>query len=592
MSDTNPLPNDPDPSVTAPPAAPSEPELPPDEMVQIGAGIDFTDPNSPLAPYYLRATDVAAAAFLTMVFSLITLSIPLYHTDIWAHLRFGEEIVQGRWPQHEPFPESYADKEAPYVHYQWLVQAGGYLIYTAGHKLAPADPDHQLAAGALFLTTAQALIVTLRLLLLYLAFKRLTNSPPVALAGIMLVALMGSFVHLFIIRPQIVGELAFAAVLLALSRPVLSKRAIVVVPLVFLLWANCHGSYPIGFVLLGTVFVGRVLQVLWEGRGAATTFGGRMRAALSAAWSDSGARRLGLVLLLSVAATCINPHGPQLLIEGFKLSQNKNIADMEEWKPLPYGESPHYVIFASVLLLAWVLRASPRPLGPTAVLLLLGFGLQSVLHARYVVWWTMIFPWVIVPHVHAVFQRQRWSWLDDPSVLSFRKTALAVLIVLSLLCWSPLSWWILYRQAPELKGRVVARTPVEAARKIHGENDGKKRVIFASETQGDYLLWALRGEPNLRISCYTHVHLFTREHWEKCLIVKNAAPGWRKVLENEFDADYLVLDYDVYEQEEHLKRGERPGAFNLIDHIRKLPKVWRVVDEKPVFLAERIRATP
>jgi hypothetical protein len=584
MSDTNPLPNDPETSVTNRPAAPSETELPSD-VVQVGAGIDFTDPNSPLAPFYMRVTDVVAAAFLAIVFSLMTQAVPIHHTDVWAHLRFGEEIVQGRWPQHEPFPESYADKEAPYIHYQWLVQAGGYLIYMAGHKLAAADSDHQLAGGALLLTSVQALIVVLRLLLLYLAFKRLTNSPPIALVGIVLVTAMSSVVHLGIIRPQIVGELAFAAVLLALSRPVLSKRALIAVPLVFLVWANCHGSFPIGFVLLGTVFAGRVLQVLWDCRR------GGVRAALTAAWSDTGARRLALLLLLSVAATNINPHGPRLLIEGFKLSQNKNIADMEEWKSLPYAASPHYVVFASVLLLAWLLRASPRPLGVTAVLLLLGFGLQSVLHARYVVWWTMVFPWVIVPHLHAALERRRVSWLDDPSVPSFRKTALAVLMVLSLLCWSPLSWWLLYHQAPELKQRVVPQTPVEVARTLNSLDHDKKRVVFASESEGDYLLWAIRNA-DMKISCYTHVHLFTREHWEKCVIVKQAAPGWRDVLEKDFDADYLVLEYNEYEQEEHLKNGQRPGTFNLIDHVKKLPSVWHVIEEKPVFFAERIRPAP
>ena len=32
--------------------------------------------------------------------------------------------AQRGWPAHEPFPESMADKEAPYIHFQWLTQVG------------------------------------------------------------------------------------------------------------------------------------------------------------------------------------------------------------------------------------------------------------------------------------------------------------------------------------------------------------------------------------------------------------------------------------------------------------------------------------
>src|SRR4051812_47732423 len=42
-------------------------ELPP-HLRQIGAGIDFADPNSPLAPYYLRTSDVLAVGLLAALF--------------------------------------------------------------------------------------------------------------------------------------------------------------------------------------------------------------------------------------------------------------------------------------------------------------------------------------------------------------------------------------------------------------------------------------------------------------------------------------------------------------------------------------------
>ena len=143
-------------------------------------------------------------------------------------------------------------------------------------------------------------------------------------------------------------------------------------------------------------------------------------------------------------ATMVNPHGPQLLYESYALSRNPNISTMEEWKPLPFNNSVHTVFLGSVLLLAVLLRLSPRRFTPAQVILLLGFGLQSVAHARMVVWWIMVFAWVAMPHLRAVLGRfiGRIPWLDDPSLPSFRKTMAAVAVTASLLLWSrPPSGW-------------------------------------------------------------------------------------------------------------------------------------------------------
>ena len=228
--------------------------------MQVGAGIDCTTPPSSRASWSCQVSHVLTALILGLIFLLVCW-YPLWHTDLWGHLRFGEQIVRQRgWPAHEPFPESMADKEAPYIHFQWLTQVGAYLIFEAGRWLSAPDADHQLGGGALMLGQAHAALVVLRFLLLFWAFQRLTNSPALALAGLVLVLIPSVAIHLRIIRPQILGELGFAAVLFALSRPILSRWALLGVPLVFLIWANCHGSFLMGFVLLGAALVGRVVE--------------------------------------------------------------------------------------------------------------------------------------------------------------------------------------------------------------------------------------------------------------------------------------------------------------------------------------------
>ena len=550
----------------------------------LGAGIDFTDPNSPLAPLYLRGSHVLFVTFLAVLFAWAT-HWPVFHTDVWAHLRFGEAIVKTRaLPAHEDFPESFADHEAPYIHYQWLAQAGAYLVFAAGEALSAPDADARLGGGALMLSTAHGLIVVLRLVLLFVAFRRLTGSPAAAAAGAFLVALMGAFVHLYILRPQILGELAFAAVLAALARPVLSRRALVLVPLVFLLWANCHGSFPMGWVVLGAALAGRAAEAARDAAGGYVAALSSPGAALAAAVSDVATRRLAAVLVLSVAATAINPHGPALLYESWALSKNPNIPFMEEWKPLPPLTPVGVVFLASVLLLAPLLRLSPARFTPTQVLLLLGFGLQSVAHARVVVWWCMVFVFAALPHLDAVARRLIPRWAEDRSVPSFRKTALAALVAaVFVVGWSAPSLWMRFDDsAPRGSHRVTAVTPVKAAEQIRARHaPDKKLFVFASETMGDYLLWALRDlEPPVRLSCYTHVHLFPPEHWRKCFAVKSGDRHWQRILD-EWGADVLVLDYDVHS-------GGKPGGFDLIDKVKK-SGAWTVVPgfEKPVFVAER-----
>ena len=601
---------------------------PDEELIVVGAGLDLADPNSPLAPFYLRGSHVVLAVLLTAFFAVFTQIVPVWHTDVWAHLRFGEEIVRHEWPRHEPFPESFADKEAPYIHYQWLAQAGAYLVYEAGAALSPPDADHRLGGGALMLVTAHALIVVLRLLLLYVAFQRLTGSPPAALFGVLLVCIMGGVVHLWILRPQVLGELAFAAVLLPLSRPVLSRRALVAVPLVFLLWANCHGSFAMGFMLLGAVAAGRAIEVIWgEDRSLAALRTALLapRDRVRALLADLQFRRLALLVGLLVLATMVNPHGPVLLYKSYTLSQNPNIPTMEEWKPLPYKNAVHTVFLASVVLLAILLRLSPRRFTPAQVLLLVGFGLQSVAHARMVVWWVMVFAWVAVPHLHAVVGRYlRPWWLDDPSVPSLRKTILAAVAAGALLLWCRPAWWLIYGEALAAEGCVTevtprlvlaeiraadptralggllsAPTPWEAAcvanaiETLRGEEwQRRPRVVFCSETLGDYLLWDSRGQssaPPVRLSCYTHAHLLKEEYWARCMRIKNAAPNWQELLD-EMGADFIVLEDDLYEQSQHSGAGKAPGFSNLIDRIRAARDRWQVISApgQPVFMAQRV----
>jgi hypothetical protein len=510
------------------------------EFRPLGAGFDFADPNSPLAPYYLRASHLVAVALLAVVFVFVTY-VPLWHTDVWGHLKFGQWIVEnGCLPKEEPFCP-HATYRAECIDYCWLSQSGFYLIYHAGEWLAGGKGLLRMEGGVALLRTTHALLLVLRCVLLLLAFRRLTRSLPLACLGVVFVLLIG-IGHVAILRPQVVGEVLLAGLLFLLSRPVLSRTALVAVPLLMVVWANAHGSYSAGLLLLGGCLAGRAISACrsarsWDPRRA---------------WADVQVSRLAWALLFSlVAIAVLNPHGPKLFWQTLQMTRHPNVVAMDEWQPLAWSpsEGGFWFYLVSLLLLAGTQLFSPQWYSPTQLILILTFGIQPCLHQRMMVWWLMLVPWLILPHWAVIRGRLSWSWLEHESVPSFRKTLLAGMLMVVALCWSTPGQWLISGGPWPLQGAVSEGTPWRLAAQLTRPQDARAGwlpalgqwlkahylqgryagTIFASETQGDYLLWALPARMPLFV--YAHVHLFTPEHWEECATVKRGEPGWRAVLD-------------------------------------------------------------
>src|SRR5262249_3467084 len=228
----------------------------------------------------------------------------------------------------------------------------------------------------------------------------------------------------------------------------------------------------------------------------------------------------------------------------WELSHNPNIATMNEWRTLPLNWFACVLMFGPAALAVIVLVLDRKQATPFQVLLLLLFGWQAVSHARMFVWWSMVVTWVLLPHLAAVWWRGLPAWLAEPDSLSFRRSIMAALTVVVLMLWTPAARWVCFGEAPRGTEWVHRQTPLGVAaylREQYREDPTLLRGVFCSETVGDYLLWDLRLEPPLRLSCYSHVHLLTPQHWYECLIVKNGAPGWEEILRR-WQVQYLIVE--------------------------------------------------
>jgi hypothetical protein len=525
---------------------PDEPPL--EEPDPLGAGIDFTDPSSPLAPFYCQASHVAAAGLLALVFTFASF-IPLWHTDIWGHLKFGQWMVEhGRLPRREPFC-ALADGQAPGLHAYWLVQSSLYLLYHTGELLAGGDAQQRMAGGVEALRTVLALVLLARCAVLLVAFRRLSGSLPLAclLLAAMLLASVG---HVTVLRPQAIAELLFALLLLALSRPIPSRLAVVLVPLLLVLWANMHGSFPAGLMLLGGFLAGRAVSACWVGR---------MRGALT----DGGVRRLALALALSLAGIALlNPHGPGIYLRTVAMGRHPNVQMMDEWQPLAahFNGALGYLYGGMLVLLLLAYFLGRRACTPAHLIVLVGFAVGPLLHLRMMVWWYMVVPWLLCAWWPAVRETLAPEAVEGGGEPSLRKTILALGLACLLVSWSAPFRWLTSGSPGPLARILYAGTPWRVAEQLrdpqaealpalrrelarHYPGGRFAGVVFASETQGDYLVWAL--PPEVPVFLYTHVHLFPPEVWAQCAVVKVAAPAWRAVLDHHY-VNLVVMEPDMY----------------------------------------------
>src|SRR5437588_371792 len=135
------------------------------------------------------------------------------------------------------------------------------------------------------------------------------------------------------------------------------------------LWANLHGSFFTGFVLLGCAIAARVLS----------------------SRSLYAARPYVLTLVGCLLASLINPYGPGLLVYVASIGSNPVIRDyITEWSPTSVSWREGIMFFTSVAVLGGIILKSRLRLTVLEVLVLLAFGYLAWSSIRAVVWWGLV----------------------------------------------------------------------------------------------------------------------------------------------------------------------------------------------------------
>lgn len=272
------------------------------------------------------------------------------NTDLGWILAFGRDAVRdGVLPRTNTY--SFLDPQHPVVMHEWLACIGAFLLHRAG--------------GAAALVTAKWVLAASTVLLVWLAVRHQTTS----LLATLLILLLSAHTlraSLLLVRPQLFSWLMLAFVVLAVTtgRKALLRASVPA----FALWANLHGGFFAGYLVLGLGCAGLLVERLLGGPA-----------------SEVSTPELLLLPGLAVAATLLNPYGAGLLVHTFHHATDPVRLLNQEWTSLwpPTADTAApLAIFAVVVAVAgWLLPwREVRTWG--LLLMAVGLGVAAHRHLR------------------------------------------------------------------------------------------------------------------------------------------------------------------------------------------------------------------
>jgi hypothetical protein len=243
--------------------------------------------------------------------------------DTWWHLVIGRHIlVTHSWPRAEIY--SFSAPGSEWMAHEWLAEVILALAARWGGLPGLMAVLFGLSAGITLLTY-------------YYSCLRCNNAKAAFVATLLLLPLAGVW---FTLHPQLFGYILLLVTLICIEHFRRGhERVLWVLPLVFLVWVNTHGTFTLGFVMLALYGLG----------GAFFEF--RLRK-LVAHRSPAGKRvQLMSVALVSLLTGCITPYGARLLANPLQMMwwQRAISSDLTSWQPIPL------TIWHGKFFLAWVL---------------------------------------------------------------------------------------------------------------------------------------------------------------------------------------------------------------------------------------------
>lgn len=292
----------------------------------------------------------------------------IFEGDTWWHITAGEHILATHTvPTSDIY--SFTSPGSPVIAEQWLGEVVLGASALLGGLRGMAALDILLAAGII--------------LLLYAYANVKARNAKAAFASC---ALMLPLIIIFLdLRPQLLGDIFLLITLIALESFRQGRlKTLWFLPALFLLWVNVHGTFAMGFAIVGLYWVGGAVNL-------------RLGTVHSQPWSSTERRHLGIVSLLSVLAATITPYGTRLFSFPLEMAlfYRLNMATYQEWKPPDFHGSfgGYFLIVLLLILVMHLIARMQYRLEEIGLLLLAVYG--ACVHTRLIVFFVMIAAGVI-----------------------------------------------------------------------------------------------------------------------------------------------------------------------------------------------------
>jgi len=284
--------------------------------------------------------------------------------DTWWHLAVAARILKTHvWPTHDIY--SFTAFGSPWIDYEWL-----------GNVVLDLFWKHCGLQGLIiFITTLAGIIMGL---LYYYSTSQSKNSKAAFVACALLVPLTSLQ---FTARPQMLGYALLIVTLICLEKFREGRPNFLWwLPVVFWLWVNTHGTFVLGFLILGVYWASGLREFQF----------GRIYARR---WTDTQRRQLELAFLLCLLASTLTPYGTQLAAYPLKMfsSQHQIMLTVQEWQPLDLSQF-YGKFFLALLMLFWVGLAATDLKYRLEDFLLLAFATaETLMHARFIILFVPVF---------------------------------------------------------------------------------------------------------------------------------------------------------------------------------------------------------
>jgi hypothetical protein len=467
-----------------------------------------------LSATWLRASVAPALVFIA------TVTDRHYLADFWHHLARGRAIVtDGHLVNTDLF--TYTVPGRPFQDVNWLSQVLYYGLY-------------QLGGLPLVQCTNALALAAMMGLLLYLC-RRASGS--LVTANLVTVLTFFGLWEVLTVRPQTFSFLLFVGLYAVLWLAERRPRLLLLPPALLALWANVHGAFPAGLLLVGAFLLG----ALWSAWGRDCW----------RVWRDRATVALALCLAACVLATLLNPYGWRVYSYVCSTSAAAAARRIDEWLPpsldLLIGKA--WAVSLALVLIAFALpRSRPTAREVCLALVFLPLACGSV---RMIAWWLLVIAPILARLLADNLAALRA--LDRPEPPSFASAAVFAAVVLAaVFCLPGLDRYNPLLGAARRSGHRPEDDLETVARYVAGHSATGR--VFCRFEWAEYLGWSLG--PRRAVFMDGRIEIFPDDVWARYATVTRAGSGWRGVLDD-YRVDCLLLDRDYHGRTGLLAQVER-----------------------------------